>query len=438
MYRLRLESCLLLGAALLAGCERAPTAPLRGLTANLSGGAAPVLEWTRQFGAAGFDVGRAIGLDATGLYVFGAVGGALPGQTFAGGPDDAYLRKYDLAGNELWTSQFGTSGDDFSAAGPVAIDESGVYLAGWTDGMLSGQASVGGYDVFVRKYDREGNVVWTTQFGSTGDDFADGIAASRGAVFVVGFVNGALPGQTAGGSWDAFIRRYDPDGDVVWTRQFGGPGSEDYHAVAVDQTGVYAAGSVSTLPDFEGELDALVVKYDFDGNVVWTRQFGVPGQDHLEGIALKHGGIYVGGFTSGTLPGQVSAGGQDIFVRKYDTRGNEVWTRQFGTSGNDGASFRGVATDGRGVYITGNVAGTLPSQMSAGGRDAFVRQYSDDGDVLLTLQFGTSGDDRAIAIAVGDNDDLYVDGRTTGAFPGYTSAGGVDAFVVKILKGTND
>src|SRR5439155_390261 len=272
MYRLRLESCLLLGAALLAGCERAPTAPLRGLTANLSGGAAPVIEWTRQFGAAGFDVGRAIGLDATGLYVFGAVGGALPGQTFAGGPDDAYLRKYDLAGNELWTSQFGTSGDDFSAAGPVAIDESGVYLAGWTDGMLSGQASVGGYDVFVRKYDREGNVVWTSQFG--------------------------------------------------------GPGSEDYHAVAVDQTGVYAAGSVSTLPDFEGELDALVVKYDFDGNVVWTRQFGVPGQDHLEGIALKHGGIYVGGFTTGTLPGQVSAGGPDIFVRKYDTRGSEVWTRQ--------------------------------------------------------------------------------------------------------------
>jgi hypothetical protein len=403
----------------------------------------PAVEWTRQFGAFDFDVGRAVGVHDTGVYVFGAVSAALPGQVFAGGPDDVYLRKYDFDGNEIWTRQFGTSGDDFPMAGPVPTDDTGVYVAGWvgglTSGALPGETSAGGYDVFVRKYDHEGSVVWTDQFGSSAADNLDGIATQRGRVVVVGqVIDGALPGQIRGGSWDAFIRMYDRHGNEAWTRQVGGPGSELYLEVATDRTGAYVTGFVSPLPDLGGNNDALVVKYDFQGNLVWTRQFGVSALDRVEGIAVKRDGVYVGGFTTGTFPGQTSAGGQDIFLRKYDTSGNEIWTRQFGTPGNDGASFRGLAADGRGVYITGNVAGTLPGQTSAGGRDAFVRQYSHRGDELLTLQFGTSGDDRAIAIAVGDDEDLYVGGRTSGAFPGFTYAGGTDAFVVKILTETDD
>lgn len=402
----------------------------------------PTVEWTRQFGAFDFDVGRAIGVHETGVYVFGAVSEALPGQAFAGGPDDVYLRKYDFDGNEIWTRQFGTSGDDFPMAGPVPTDDTGVYVAGYvgglTSGALPGETSAGGYDVFVRKYDHEGNVVWTDQFGSSADDNLDGIATQRGRVVVVGqVIDGALPGQIRGGSWDAFIRMYDRDGNEAWTRQVGGPGSELYLEVATDRTGAYVAGLVSPLPDLGGDNDALVVKYDFQGNLVWTRQFGVSALDRAEGIAVKRDGVYVGGFTTGTFPGQTSAGGQDIFLRKYDRGGNELWTRQFGSSGNDGASFRGVATDGRGVYITGNVAGALPGQTSAGGRDAFVRQYSHGGDELFTLQFGTAGDDRAIAVGVED-DELYLTGRTTGAFAGHVNAGGVDAFVVKILREGDD
>jgi hypothetical protein len=389
------------------------------------------LQWTRQFGASGFDVARAIGADKSHVYAFGAVSGALPGQTYAGGPDDVFFRNYDSSGNEIWTREFGTSGDDFPMSGHVAIDRTGLYVGGSTSDAFPGKTNLGPYDMVLRKYDFAGNVVWTEQFGTSGDDFLDAIAVQQDGLFVVGTVNGVLPGQTGGGSYDAFIRRYDLHGNEVWTRQFGGSGTEDFQGVAADRTGIYVAGVVSTLPNFEGDTDALVAKYDFDGNLAWTRQFGVSTVDSLEGIALSRG-VYVAGFTEGTFPGQTSAGGEDVFIRKYDANGNEVWTRQFGTAGNDGASFRDVATDGRGVWITGNVAGTLPSQTSAGGRDAFVRQYSHGGDELLTLQFGTSGDDRAIAIAVGDDDDLYVGGRTSGAFPGFTYSGGTDAFVTKL------
>jgi hypothetical protein len=383
-------------------------------------------QWTTQFGTSGFDVYRAIGADDSGVYALGAMN--------FGGPGDVFLRKFDNAGNELWTAEIATAGDDFLMAGEIAIDDGAIYVAGPTDGTFPGETNAGASDVWVQKYDAAGNLVWTDQFGSAGFENSDGLAFAQGRLYVIGLTNGTMPGQTSGGSWDAFVRAYDTDGNHIWTRQFGGAGSDDFHAVAADRNGVYGVGSVTTGPDFTGDGDALVVKFDLDGNVEWTDQFGVSFDEHLEGAAVKHGALYVAGYTFGTFPGETSAGGSDNIIRKYDADGNVLWTDQFGTSGQDFPSFRGLATDGRGVYITGNAGGTLPGQTSAGGRDAFVRQYSHDGDVLWTLQWGTTGDDRGIAVTVGENDDVYVAGRTSGAFPGFTYAGGTDGFVTKIVR----
>ena len=88
------------------------------------------------------------GVDADGnVYVAGDVGAALPNQTVTT-ENDGFLRKYDSAGNEIWTRQFGTSARD-SAAG-VAVDATGVYVAGSTGGALPGQSSGGDFDAFVR------------------------------------------------------------------------------------------------------------------------------------------------------------------------------------------------------------------------------------------------------------------------------------------------
>lgn len=396
---------------------------------------AQAIGWTRQFGTTGFDVATANAVHDGAVYVLGAAGGALPGQAHFGGLD-VFLRKYDLEGHEIWTRQFGTPVLDFPAIGPIGIDDTGIYVAGETDGTLSGQTSAGSRDLFVRRYDFDGNEIWTRQFGSPGFDTLPELVAGRGRVFIIGSVNGAMPGQTHGGSADAFITMYDFDGDEIWTHQFGSSGSEDLHAVALDPTNgsIYAAGSVSPLPGFAGDIDALVVKYDLDGNQLWRRQFGTVGfGDHAGGIAVRRGEIYVTGYTDAPLPGQTSAGGRDLFVRTYDAAGNEIWRRQFGTLGSDGFVVTGTAVDGRGVYVAGDVAGALPGQTSAGSADAFVRQYDEAGNELLTIQFGSPDPDRAGAISV-DDSALYVSGGVGGALPGQTNLGGSDAFVVRFQK----
>src|SRR5262249_23646618 len=77
------------------------------------------LEWTRQFGTAVPDVAQGVAAGDTGVYVAGYTGGALPGQTSAGS-EDAFVRLYDAAGNELWTRQFGTALTDVAQG--VAAD----------------------------------------------------------------------------------------------------------------------------------------------------------------------------------------------------------------------------------------------------------------------------------------------------------------------------
>ena len=164
--------------------------------------------------------------------------------------------------------------------------------------------------------------------------------------------------------------------------------------------------------------------------IEWTRQFGTSEFDRAQVVSADASGIYVFGATGGTLPGQTSAGGNDVFVRKYDAAGNEVWTRQFGSASSDEAL--GISVDASGIYVSGDTAGTLPGQTSAGGTDGFVRKYDADGTEVWTLQFGTSSVEFTVGISVAASG-IYVAGGTAGTLPGQAAnAGDFDAFVVKI------
>ena len=94
------------------------------------------IEWTRQFGSGTFDQAFGVAAGASGVYVAGRTFGALPFQTSAG-DEDAFVRKYDLNGTELWTRQFGSAIHD--QAFGVAADTSGVYMGGTTFGALPDQ-----------------------------------------------------------------------------------------------------------------------------------------------------------------------------------------------------------------------------------------------------------------------------------------------------------
>src|SRR3972149_2564501 len=151
--------------------------------------------------------------DGTGVYVSGQTFGPLPGQVGLGG-GDAFLRKYDPAGNELWTRQFGTSTHEGGTA--TSVDASGVYVAGYTFGSFPGYTNAGDADPFVREYDAAGNELWTRQFGTPGNDVARGVASDGTYVYLAGHAYGALPAKSVIGQQDACAMRLGgmPQADI--------------------------------------------------------------------------------------------------------------------------------------------------------------------------------------------------------------------------------
>lgn len=251
----------------------------------------------------------------------------------------------------VWTRQIGTKGDE--AALGVATDGKGnVYLAGTTDGSLCGD-NHGKADAWVAKYDADGNRQWLRQPGTAEDDSAAGVAADgAGNVYVVGHTYGVFGGgqNAAGNVWMA---KYDAKGARLWVRQFGTTAGDDAATgVATDHAGnVYVTGyTYGPLGGLfrGGETDGWVAKYDANGNRLWARQIGTREGDGAYGVTTDAvGNVYLTGSTSGSLGG-ANQGRADAWVAKYDAYGNRRWIRQL-TDSELSAGFNdvgnSVATD---------------------------------------------------------------------------------------------
>ncbi|MGH8997965.1 MAG: SBBP repeat-containing protein, partial [Acidimicrobiia bacterium] len=275
------------------------------------------------------------------------------------------------------------------------------------------------------------------QFGSGGAEVLSGVAADGGRhVTVAGSTRSSLPGQTSAGEYDAFVRRFDADGNDVWTHQFGSPQDDFAVAVALGPGGdVVVTGGTSADPQDAsalGSLDAFVRRFDHTGTELWARQFGSAEDDYGLAVSVDPAGnAYVAGSTDGALPGQASAGLSDAFVRMYDARGAEVWARQFGTAGLDDAEGVAVGPEGR-IAVTGRLDGTLPRQQTTGGPDVYVTELDGGGREQWMTRFGSDEPDYALGLALDGTGGIYVTGGTLGTLGGQGPGRERDAFLASL------
>ena len=396
--------------------------------------------WTHLLGTDQPDYGTGVTVDTNGnIYITGHTTGRLDDQSNAG-YDDAFVAKYDPAGNRQWARLLGTEGIDLAQG--VAADGSGnVYITGYTSSDLDEQPYVGGFDAFVAKYDPDGNKLWTRIFGTVGNDEALGVASDHdGNVYIAGYTSGNLDGEINAGGIDAFVVMYDPDGNKLWTRIVGSAYDDIATSVAVDRTGnIVVAGH--TFGNLDGQTntgfaDAFLLKYDHTGSKLWTRLLGSSGYDYAREVAIDaEGSIAVTGSTAGNLAGQINAGDTDAFVAKYDPAGNTLWTQLLGTDGMD--ESWGIALDSTGsIYIAGSTTGNPDGQTNTGGLDAFAAKYDPTGNKQWTRLLGTPGADEAWGIAVDRQTNICITGYTGGNLDGQSNAGANDAFVSKLIATT--
>lgn len=293
-----------------------------------------------------------------------------------------------------------------------------------------------------------GTLAWTSTFGSRNIERSYGIVVdSSSFVYVTGQTsagNAANPiyhfdGQAGAGDWDGFVLRCMPDdGKSLWTRLFGTSNAEYSFAIASDSTNdIFVAAWVSSGLDgntFYGQYDIALLKYNNNGVRKWTRQIGGTGQDFPSAIAVDNDDFVIAaGYTNGGVAGNTNAGGFDILLAKYDGEGVQVWLKQFGSTGSD--KPLGVAVDrSNNILVTGSTTGRLVEDTEVGltgSYDLFVAKYDANGSSLWTRQIGSDEWDECTGIAVDDVGNAYVVCQSSGDLNGVLNVGLNDVFVMK-------
>jgi chitodextrinase len=268
----------------------------------------------------------------------------------------------------------------------------------------------------------------------TGTSYSDtGLAASTAYTYNVSAVDGA--GNTSAQSADASATTAAAAG-WAGTILIGTSATERGQGIAVDGSGNifvtgYTTGSLDGQTNAGGE-DIFLVKYDSTGARQWTRLSGTTANERGESVAVHNvsGNVYVTGTTAGGLDGQANLGSGDAYLIKYNSSGAKQWTRLLGTTAIDNAWS--VAVDSsENIYVVGSTNGNLGGQTSSGGTDAFVARYDSSGNMVWTRLLGNGTLTYGYAVAVASSGNVYVSGVTRGTLGGQANAGIQDVFVAK-------
>jgi hypothetical protein len=262
------------------------------------------------------------------------------------------LAKYNANGELVWAKNLATKGGAVVAA--IAVDISGIYVAGtsgyyYGDTTIVGNDTLLGYgndDIFIAKYDKNGNALWARNAGGEWpDEIVSGIAIdAEGNVVLNGYSNSDTShfwGQdyyySDGGIYTIKI---DREGKIIWVRQGGGLNSARGAGVATDaRRNVYASGFIRTPGKFGGYTlpdsgnNFFVIKYDAEGSIKWVRTAKSEGCFGFSVATDKLGSVYVYGGLSDTvvfgnyLLRPTRANTDDLFIAKYDGEGNLQWAK---------------------------------------------------------------------------------------------------------------
>ncbi len=357
---------------------------------------------------------REMRFDGPGSGLDVAVGGGVDdeGDIYAGGfvtdqSRDYGVVKFDSAGNKIWEKFYDGAGGSVDSA-------EDVYVTGLGDVYITGSSyGANGYDFLTVKYDFSGVEKWSRTYNGSvnGSDYAAGIAVDKDMNCYVG-------GKSLTGSgYDFAVVKYDVDGNEIWTKTFDGNAHQNDQVMGLSADGDGAV-IVTGSSENESNKDYLTVKYSDDGTVEWYDFYD--GADGKNDVATScavddQNDIYVTGYS---FSADNSA---DIVTIKYSSGGARLWAKRYNGTANGIDTANVIAVKGGYVYAGGK------SRNSNGDYDGIVIKYDLAGNELAVMVHsgGGAGNEDTAGLNADDAGNLYTVMETE------TAEGGDDLALVK-------
>jgi hypothetical protein len=383
-----------------------------------------------------------------------------------------------------WATYYGGAGSEGEWQTTVTSDASGnVYLAGTTTSTSAisfngHQNSFGGgtYDAFLVKFDANGNRLWATYYGGTGNEYGEAIITdASGNIYLTGRTTSSSGIASSGylntyaGSTDAFLVKFNSAGVRQWGTYYGGANGDDAGTICVDGSGnIYMSGSSASTTGIAsggfqntiggGTGDAFLVKFDANCSRLWATYYGGTGSE--AGLAITTdglGNVYMTGQTTSTTA--IASGGfqnthgggtWDSYLVKFTASGARSWATYYGGTGQERSA--GVTTDAsNNVYLCGQTfstnaiaSGGFQNGFGGGTNDAYLVKFNSTGARQWGTYYGGSGFDELVGNKLCATDaagNVYLAGTTnsptgiaSGGFQNANSGSSYDAFLVKFAS----
>ncbi|MFO7676999.1 MAG: PKD domain-containing protein [Thermoplasmatota archaeon] len=345
-------------------------------------------EWAVTFGGSNIDVGHYVEQTNDGGYI-------ITGYTRSYGTTsgrNVWLIKTDASGNELWNNTYGGSNDEEGWCVQQTTD-GGYIITGYTK-SFGAQLE----DVLLIKTDSQGNQQWLKTFGGSNNDGGRSVRQTPdGGYIIAGYTS-----SFGAGSVDAYLIKTDASGNIEWTKTHGGSSTDGAYCIQLTSDGgfILTGWTMSYGPGYL--LNAWLVKTDDMGNQQWHQAFGGTDVDKAYSVLETFDGGYV--ITGET--DSFGAGLYDMFLIKTDSAGNQQWMKTFGGTQRD-YGYSVAQTFNGNFILTG-----YTRSYGAGGDDVWVVKTDSAGNEVWNETYGGSSSDVGYSIKQTNDGGYIVVGHT--------------------------
>jgi hypothetical protein len=281
--------------------------------------AQPPSKWYNKFGGNGVDIGYGVKETYGRNYI--VIGST---SSFGKGAVDAYLILVDSMGQKVWEKTFGGALSDVGKRIVVNPIDSGFIFTGYTSSFGNG-----GYDVYLVRTDKNGNLIWQRSYGGLDWDFGNDIVlAPDGNVIICGYTYSFGYGKKDG----YLIKVNSNSGNLMWQKYFGGTEDDDFRSLKVTTTNsIVLTGETKSYNDPAGDIYFL--RTNLNGDSLLYRSYGLKNKEDFGASVIENASL--NGYVMAGGTESYATYGKDAFIFGTDLNGDSLWFQNYSKPGVD-------------------------------------------------------------------------------------------------------